>query len=121
MNYSELALKRCYLVLLGGDTTGDAAGALRDNLQRIMDHGDYIPSTGREGVYRIVIDMSKVTKFSSLTLGKLCGAQRACRRYNRGQIKLAGINPQVDKTLTSTEIKSQFPIYDTAAEAVGDF
>jgi len=42
-----------------------------------------------DGVFKIVIDMTKLEYMSSAGFRALLGAQRQCKRYNRGEVILA--------------------------------
>ncbi len=111
MDITSVDLKRCTLVRLQGRIDGSVAPELGSHLRTITDSGRY----------KIVINMSGVTYTSSAALRELINAWKACRRWNRGDLRLAEVNPTVDKVLELTGLKSQFVIFPTEAEAVGSF
>jgi anti-anti-sigma factor len=111
MEFSSVDLKRCTLVPLTGRIDGSVAPDLGNQLRLLMDSGRY----------KIVINMSAVTYTSSAALRELINAWKACRRWNRGALRLAEVSPAVDKVLELTGLKSQIDTFGTEAEAVGSF
>jgi anti-sigma B factor antagonist len=111
MDISIVDMKRCTLVRLGGRIDGTVAPELGAQLRAAVDSGHY----------KLVVNMSAVTYTSSAALRELISAWKACRRWNRGDLRLAEVNPAIDKVLDLTGLKSQFMIYSTEAEAVGSF
>jgi anti-sigma B factor antagonist len=111
MEISSVDLKRCTLVRLAGRIDGSVAPEMGSHLRSIIDSGRY----------KIVINMEGVTYTSSAALRELINAWKACRRWNRGDLRLAEVDPNVDKVLDLTGLKNQFMIYPTEAEAVGSF
>ena len=111
MNMSTVDLKRCTLVRLGGRIDGSVAPDMGATLRSLMDAGHY----------KIVLNMADVTYVSSAALRELISAWKTCRRWNRGDLRLAEVGPNIDKVLDLTGLKTQFMIYVTEAEAVGSF
>ena len=111
MEISSVDLKRCTLVRLSGRIDGSVAPELGSQLRAIMDSGRY----------KIVINMSGVTYTSSAALRELINAWKSCRRWNRGDLRLAEVTPTVDKVLELTGLKTQIDCFPTEAEAVGSF
>jgi len=111
MELSTVDMKRCTLVRLGGRIDGSVAPELGSKLRAIMDSGRY----------KIVINMADVTYASSACLRELINAWKGCRRWNRGDLRLAEIPPNIDKVLDLTGLKTQFMSFATEAEAVGSF
>lgn len=111
MDISTVDLKRCSLVRLGGRIDGSVAPELGSQLRSLMDSGRY----------KIVVNMANVTYASSAALRELISAWKACRRWNRGDLRLAEVSPNIDKVLELTGLKTQFMLYGTEAEAVGSF
>ena len=54
-------------------------------------------------------------------LRELISTWKTCRRWNRGDMRLAEVNPNIRKVLDLTGLSGQFMIFDTEAEAVGSF
>jgi anti-sigma B factor antagonist len=111
MELSTVDMKRCTLFRISGRVDGSVAPELGSQLRAATDLGKY----------KIVINMQDVTYASSACLRELIGAWKTCRRWNRGDLRLAELNSNVDKVLDLTGLKSQFMIFDTEAEAVGSF
>lgn len=111
MEISSVDLKRCTLVRLSGRIDGSVAPELGSQLREIMDSGRY----------KIVINMSGVNYTSSAALRELINAWKSCRRWNRGDLRLAEVTPTVDKVLELTGLKTQIDCFTTEAEAVGSF
>lgn len=111
MEISTVDLKRCTLLRVSGRIDGSVAPELGSKLRAITDAGKY----------KIVINMKDVTYASSACLRELIGAWKTCRRWNRGDLRLAELHPNVEKVLELTGLKDQFMIFPTEAEAVGSF
>jgi anti-sigma B factor antagonist len=111
MDLITLDMKRCTLVRLGGRIDGSVAPDMGSRLRTVTDSGRY----------KIVVNLKDVTYASSAALRELISSWKTCRRWNRGDLRLAEINPNIDKVLDLTGLKSQFMIYETEAEAVGSF
>lgn len=111
MEISVVDLKRCTLFRVNGRIDGSVAPELGSQLRAATDAGKY----------RIVVNMKDVTYASSACLRELIGAWKTCRRWNRGDLYLAEISPNVEKVLELTGLKDQFKIFPTEAEAVGSF
>ncbi len=58
---------------------------------------------------------------SSAALRELISTWKACRRWNRGDLRLAEVSASVNQILDLTGLKTQFMIYVTEAEALGSF
>jgi anti-sigma B factor antagonist len=71
------------------------------------------------GRFNVVFDMSDVEFISSVGLRVLIDVRRRCRRYNRGDLVLASVSPNVDRTLELAGFYTLFDVYETTLEAVG--
>jgi anti-sigma B factor antagonist len=111
MEFSNIELKHCTLVRLGGRIDGSVAPELGSKLRAITDAGQY----------KLVLNMKDVSYTSSAALRELISAWKACRRWNRGDMRLSEVNPNIQKVLDLTGLSTQFTIYDTEAEAVGSY
>jgi anti-sigma B factor antagonist len=63
--------------------------------------------------------MSDVEFISSVGLRVLIDVRKRCRRYNRGDLVLASVSPNVERTLKLAGFYTLFDVYDTTLEAVG--
>jgi anti-sigma B factor antagonist len=111
MEFSSTDLKRCTLVRLSGRIDGSVAPDLGDNLRSLMDAGHY----------KLVLHMKEVSYTSSAALRELISTWKNCRRWNRGDMRLAEVNPNIKKVLDLTGLSNQFMLFDSDAEAVGSF
>lgn len=111
MEFTNVDLKRCTLVRLGGRIDGSVAPELGDKLSELMDSGRF----------KLVLNIKDVSYLSSAALRELISTWKNCRRWNRGDMRLAEVNPNIRKVLDLTGLDRQFLIYDTEAEAVGSF
>ena len=111
MEFSTLDMKRCTLVRLSGRIDGSVAPELGSNLRSLTDSDHH----------KLVINMKDVVYTSSAALRELISTWKTCRRWNRGDMRLAEVNPNIRKVLDLTGLSSQFMLYDTEAEAVGSF
>ncbi|MFO7742303.1 MAG: STAS domain-containing protein [Anaerolineae bacterium] len=102
--------RRCSVVKASGRI--DAATA--PQLQHALD------ALTEAGKYRLVLDLSEVDFISSVGLRVLIDTRKTCRRYNRGDLVLAGPSANVVRTLELAGFYSLFDVYDTPIEAVGN-
>lgn len=103
--------KRCDLVKATGRVDSYSAPQLADAF-------DAITEAGR---FKIVFDMSGVDYISSAGLRVMISTQKACKRWNRGEIVLAGVPEQVYGALSLAGFVPLFKIFDGVPEAVGSF
>ena len=103
--------KRCDLVRATGRVDSHTAAQLADAF-------DAINEAGR---FKIVFDMSGVDYISSAGLRVMINVQKACKRWNRGEMVLAGVPEKVYGALNLAGFVPLFKIYDDVAEAVGSF
>lgn len=111
MEFSSVDLKRCTLVRLGGRIDGSVAPEFGTQLRSLTDSGRY----------KLVLNMHDVSYISSAALRELINTWKSCRRWNRGDMRLAEVTPNIKKVLDLTGLATQFTIFDTEAEAVGSF
>jgi anti-anti-sigma factor len=111
MEFSTVDLKRCTLVRLGGRIDGTVAPELGTSLHALTEGGQY----------KLVINMKDVSYTSSAALRELVTAWKTCRRWNRGDLRLAEMAPNIQKVFELTGLDTQFMIYATEVEAVGSF
>ena len=103
--------KRCDLVMATGRIDSQTAPQLSDVF-------DAINNAGR---YRIVFDMTELVYISSAGLRIMINVQKACKRWNRGEMVLAGVPEKIYGALKLAGFLPLFKIYDDATEAVGHF
>jgi anti-sigma B factor antagonist len=111
MDFSTVDMKRCTLVRLGGRIDGSVAPELGKSLRALTDAGHY----------KLVLNMKDVSYTSSAALRELIAAWKNCRRWNRGDLRLAELSPNLQKVFELTGLDNQLQIYPTEVEAVGSF
>ena len=104
-------LKRCDLISLAGRFDSDTSPDLEKALRTSMD----------EGVYRIVLDMGGAEFFGSAAIRALIMAYKECRRWNRGDVRLANVPERICHVLGLAGILPLIETYDNSTLAVGSF
>jgi len=104
-------LKRCDLLRVAGRIDSDSAPTFEQELRSALGAGRY----------KIVLNLKGVDYTSSAALRVLINVARECRRFNRGDVRLAEVNDRVQKVLDLAGLKELFKLYATEAEAVGSF
>ncbi len=92
--------------LVGGDET--------DELRRHV--ADFI----QQGNKKLIIDLSKVTYLNSTAIGVLVSAHTSYSR-NKGQVKVCGINKNINNIFVITKLTLVFDVADTQEDAVKAF
>jgi anti-sigma B factor antagonist len=111
MEVTTNRLKHCNLIAVKGRVDSSTAPELGKVLAKSTDAGDF----------RIVIDLSGVDFLSSAGLRILMLAQKTCKRYNRGEIKLAKVPAKIKSALDLVGFTILFNFYDDPITAVGSF
>jgi anti-sigma B factor antagonist len=89
--------------LVGGEET--------DELRRHV--ADFI----EQGNRKLIIDLSKVTYLNSTAIGVLVSAHTTYSR-NKGQVKLCGINKNINNIFVITKLTMVFDVCETRDDAV---
>ncbi len=103
--------KRVDLVRVSGRIDSSTTPQFEKVLQSIID----------DGRFRIVVDMGGVEFMSSAGLRALLGAAKQVRRFNRGDLRLASIQPKVKKAFELAGLDELFKFYENDVDAVGSF
>jgi anti-sigma B factor antagonist len=109
MEVTTQQFKRCDVVRAGGRVDAATAPQLEAVFNGIIEAGRF----------NIVFDMSDVDFISSVGLRVLIDVRRRCRRYNRGDLVLADVSANVERTLELAGFYTLFEVYETTLEAVG--
>lgn len=80
-----------------------------------------IEKSNNNGTYKMVLDLSSLDYMSSAGFRALLVGQRNCKRYNRGEIVLAGVPKKVMDALELTGFTPLFKIFNDVTAAVGNF
>jgi anti-sigma B factor antagonist len=111
MEISQKQYKHCNLVKITGRVDSLTAPILAEALKSIMEFGNY----------KIVLDCSGLEFISSAGLWVLVNTQKSCKRYNRGEVILAGVADRIRASLDLAGFIPYFKIMDDPTEAVGSF
>lgn len=103
--------KRVDLVAVDGRVDSSTAPQLERALQKIINGGRY----------RIVVDLSETDFVSSAGLRVLLSALKQVRRFNRGDLRLAGMSTKVKKAFELAGFLTLFQVFDNSVDAVGSF
>lgn len=105
------SLKRCDLFRISGRIDSESAPTFEQELRSVIGAGRY----------KIVLNLSGVDYTSSAALRVLINTSRECRRFNRGDVRLAEVTGRVEQVLELAGLKELFKLYKSEAEAVGSF
>jgi len=111
MEITSHQLKHCDLVQVTGHVDNHTAPQLAQAFEAIH----------KAGRFKIVFDMSGVDFISSAGLRVILNAQKACKKWNRGEVVLAGLSPQTHRALSVAGFISLFRFFDAVEMAVGSF
>lgn len=111
MEISQKQLKHCDLVKITGRVDSSTAPQVSEVLKAITDGGQF----------KIVLDCADMEFISSAGLWVLVNIQKACKRYNRGEIVLAGVAERIKSSLDLAGFIPYFTIVSDATEGVGFF
>ena len=111
MSINTTEYKRCTLVKMVGRVDSSTGDSLHDTFKDIQEGGQF----------KIVFDMSDVDFMSSKGWWVLIQTQKACKRYNRGELILANVQDQILSNLDLVGMSHYFKIFDDAVDAVAEF
>jgi len=111
MEITTTHLKRCDMIALKGRFDSSTAPDLEKALRASTD----------AGAFRIVVDMGEVEYFGSAAIRALVLAYKECRRFNRGDVRLARVPERIRHVLDLAGITPLIQMYDDPVLAVGSF
>jgi len=111
MDISLTQYKHCTLIKPSGRVDSGTAPKLLETINQVQ----------LAGQYRIVIDMGGVEFISSSGLWVLVNAQKASKRYNRGEVVLACLPAKIHASLELAGFVPFFKLFDDVTSAVGSF
>ena len=103
--------KRADLVTVAGRVDSSTAPQLEQALKKII----------KDGRFHIVVDLSDTDFMSSAGLRALLSALKEVRRFNRGDVRLAGMPDKIKKAFELAGFLELFKVYDNDTDAIGDF
>ena len=109
MEINAKEFKHCDMVLVKGRVDSSTAPQFSKALEAVIG----------KGVYKIVVDMSGLEYMSSAGFRALLAAQRACKRYNRGEVVLASVPERIREALELAGFTELFRMSSDPLEAVG--
>jgi anti-sigma B factor antagonist len=111
MTITKTDYKHCSLVKMDGRVDSNTGDSLMEAFEELND----------DGVYKIVFDMTDVEFMSSKGWWVLIQTQKACRRYNRGEVVLANVPQKILDSLDLVGMTHYFKVFDDVVSAVGYF
>jgi len=103
--------KRCHVVKMEGRIDSSNGDEVYKVFQALND----------KEKYKIVFDMSEVGFMSSKGWWVLIETQKACKRYNRGELVLSGVQEKILASLDLVGMKNYFNLFDDVVSAVASF
>ncbi len=103
--------KHCVLVEIKGRLDSSNSPQLNEKLGGIMEKGNY----------KIILDLAELDFISSAGLRVFVNTQKACKRYNRGEVILAKVPSPIKESLDLVGFTTIFKIFDDVLAAVGYF
>ncbi len=104
-------LKRVSVLTIKGRVDSSNTPELESAFQTLMDNGRF----------RLVADLSGLEYISSAGLRVLVSTLKACKRYNRGDLRLSNLPPRIVEVLDMAGMTPLFKIFDDTVGAVGSF
>jgi len=111
MEIKTTHFKHCEVVKVTGRVDSATSPRLAEEFAKINDGGRF----------KIVVDCTGVEFISSAGLRVLISTLKNCRRYNRGDLVLAGMPENIHSVFDLAGFTSIFKIYDDVVSAVGSF
>jgi anti-sigma B factor antagonist len=109
MEVTSKKYKHCDLLAVKGRIDSSTSAKLSEALDAIV----------AEGRYKIVLDMTGLEYMSSAGFRALIGAQRDCKKYNRGEVVLAAVPANIHSALELAGFTSLFRVFADVTTAVG--
>jgi anti-sigma B factor antagonist len=111
MDIATKQFKHCDLVKVKGRVDSATAPKLNEAIEKIFE----------EGRFKIVIDLKETEYMSSAGFRVIVAAQKNCKRFNRGEVRLSSVPKMIHESLDLTGMTVLFKIYDDDTTAVGSF
>ena len=111
MEITTKQLKRVDLVTVSGRVDSSTAPELDKVLRSITDAERF----------RICMDLKDLEYLSSAGIKVLISTLKTCKRWNRGELRLANMPPYIAEVFDLAGLIPLFKIYPNLVEAVGSF
>jgi anti-sigma B factor antagonist len=110
MEISTIQYKHCDVVQPQGRIDSATAPQLEAALNALT----------QAGRFKIILDMTHINFVSSAGWWVLIGAQKTCKKLNRGEVAIACIASGIRESLKLVGMDEYFRIYDDMTSAVGN-
>jgi anti-sigma B factor antagonist len=111
MEISTNQFKHCDVVKVTGRLDSFTAPKLSEELGKIND----------QGRFKIVLDFTSLDFISSAGLRVLIASLKNCKRYNRGDVVVAGLTPAIQTVFELAGFHRIIKIFPDVLSAVGAF
>ncbi len=111
METTEKAYKRYTVLHVSGRIDAETSPSLEKQISKVISKGQY----------HVAVDLSGVDYISSAGLRVLVSALKKTRRYNRGDVRLAGLSPRLKEAFQLVGFNKLFQIFEDVEDAVGSF
>ena len=111
MAISTTDYKRCTVIKMDGRVDSVTSKDLHKALTELNEKGQF----------RIIFNMEDVTFMSSRGFWVMIEIQKACKRYNRGELVLSSLPAKIKASLDLVGLNQYFTIIDDLVSAVGSF
>lgn len=111
MTITTSEYKRCSLVKMSGRIDSATGDSLMDAFKKLQEADQF----------KLVFDMEDVDFMSSKGWWVLIETQKACKRYNRGELVLANVPKKILDSLDLVGMSHYFKVFDDVVSAVGQF
>jgi len=111
MEITTTEYKRCDVVKPVGRIDSYTAPDLEEILSSLTNNGRF----------KIVLDIEGVDFMSSKGWWVLIETQKKCKRYNRGELVLTGVQERIRDSLNLVGMGSYFTIFDDVVSGVAHF
>ena len=111
MEITTKQLKRVEVVTVSGRIDSATAPELEEVLRTIVDADRF----------RICMDLKDLEYLSSAGIKVLISILKTCKRWNRGDLRLANMSPYIADVFDLAGLTPLFKLYPNLVEAVGSF
>ena len=111
METATKEFKHCNVITVKGRVDSATAPQFSRVLEAVTENGRF----------KIVVDMHELEYMSSAGFRALLATQRACKRYNRGEVVLASVPKRIREALELAGFTQLFKTFGDSLAAVGNF
>lgn len=111
MEINTSHFKHCDVVKVTGRLDSFTSPKLAEELAKIND----------QNRFKIILDFTNLDFISSAGLRVLIANLKNCKRYNRGELVIAGLTPEIQSVFELAGFHRIFKIFHDVLSAVGSF